>query len=361
MRRLVIGSVIAALVGLAPIAIPSEAVASCGSGGRVTVTPDPAFEAMFDAYGDDNSRTDDWTGADGVYSIPVGDDTVVWNFSDTFLGTVNADGSRPNTAPLINNDLVIQKGDRLVRTVHGGTAADPTSLVTPSDASWYWMGDGVVEGPYLRIFLPKYTRTGPGAWDWKWSGTDIASFSLRTGRTATITRAPAAGVAYGAAVLVDGGYTYVYGVEDLATENYLHVARVSNGNLLGMWEYATATGWSLWPRDSARLLTDVDTGFGVAHVGAGYQLFTLDTTTPFSGEIVIYTSCSPVGPWTNETPVYSTPENDASTFTYGVRVHPEFPSDAGLLLSYNVNSWTWAGSHEDVGNYRPRFLRVALT
>src|SRR5215471_18711338 len=57
----------------------------------VTVTPDTAFQAMFESYGNDNTLLDDWTGADSTLSVLLPDGRVVWNFSDTFLGFVNSD------------------------------------------------------------------------------------------------------------------------------------------------------------------------------------------------------------------------------------------------------------------------------
>src|SRR5205823_628817 len=214
----------------------ARAATSCPIPSSVSVTSDAAFQAMFDTYGNDNGRTDDWTGADGVYSIPLGEGSVMWDFSDTFLGSVNADGTRPNDAPIINNDLVMQRGGALVTTVHGGTSTAPASLFTPSDASWYWMGDGTVENGTLRVFLPKYTRTGPGAWDWMWSGTDIGSVAANG--TTTLRPAPAeGGVTWGAAILEGPSWTYVYGVEDLQLVKYLHLARAPAGGLLGPWQF----------------------------------------------------------------------------------------------------------------------------
>jgi hypothetical protein len=165
-------------------------------------------------------------------------------------------------------------------------------------------------------------------------------------------------VTYGAAILEHDGYTYVYGVEDLSTRNYLHIARVPAGGLLGPWEFFTGSGWASDPASSARLLDGVDNGFGVLRIGSAYVLMTLDASDPFSGKIVAYWACSPAGPWGNRTLVYTTPENNSTTFTYSVNLHPEFTSRAGLLLSYDVNSWTWSGAHQNVQNYRPRFLRL---
>jgi hypothetical protein len=327
----------------------------------VSVTPDATYRQMFETYGDDNTKLDDWTGADGAYSAPLPDGRVAWTFSDTFLGYVNADGSRPPGQPLINNDLVIQEGAGLTQTLHGGTAQNPTALVTPTDGStWYWMGAAVVEGDRLRVFLPKFLRTGPGAWDWEWTGTDIGSWALPGLTSAGISAAPSEnGVGYGAGVLSDPGFTYVYGVEDLPTRNHLHVARVPDGGLLGSWEFYTGSGWSSDPLDSARTLEGIGTSLGVVRVGRLYVLFSFDGA-PFSPKIMLYTSCTPYGPWGHRTTVYTTPETAGDTFTYNVKVHPHATNAAGILLSYDVNSFRFQDLLDDASLYRPRYIRVRL-
>ncbi|PYJ78590.1 MAG: DUF4185 domain-containing protein, partial [Verrucomicrobia bacterium] len=86
---------------------------------------------MFESYGNDNTLLDDWTGADGALSVVLPDGRVVWDFSDTFLGFVNRDESRPPGQPFINNSMIVQDSGALVQTLHGGTAQSPTSLIIP--------------------------------------------------------------------------------------------------------------------------------------------------------------------------------------------------------------------------------------
>src|SRR4051812_46173050 len=148
-------------------ATPSTAQALTGpwSAPGVTAVPEvcagvraPAFRGaatdtrlndLFARYGDDNSRVDDWTGADSTYSTTLPGGRVAFIFSDTFLGQVNPDGSRPKiieeggTTPFINNSFVVKSGDRLT-TVHGGTVDDPKALMPPRDHEhWYWAGDAI--------------------------------------------------------------------------------------------------------------------------------------------------------------------------------------------------------------------------
>lgn len=348
------------------LAFPASAAHAdpgCGVPGlAVRAVPDQRFNRAWADYGNDNSLSDDWTGADSSYSVALPDGRVVWLFSDTYLGKVGPEGGRPLSSPLINNSFVIERGRRLARTLHGGTAERPTALAVPTDASWYWTGDATVEGDSLRQFLPKFTRTGPGAWDWYWSGTDIGTYSLPGLELVRTTPAPSSnGVMYGSAVLEEDDFTYIYGSEDLQLVKYLHVARAPAGDLLGPWEFFDGSGWSSNPAASVRLMAGVDNGIGVVQAGQGYVLFTFDTKVIFGNEIVAYASCSPAGPWTNRTHVYSTPEQGPDLFSYGATVHPEFTRAGSLLLSYNVNTFEPLGNYRDVTVYRPRFLRVSLS
>jgi hypothetical protein len=56
------------------------------AGSEVQGKTDPEWDALFE-------RESGWIGADGNYSIPLGGDTTLWLFSDTFVGKVK-DGKR---------------------------------------------------------------------------------------------------------------------------------------------------------------------------------------------------------------------------------------------------------------------------
>ena len=351
------------LVSLAWLAAGSNALAEAPVA-AVTVTPDSAFQAMFESYGNDNTLLDDWTGADGALSVLLPDGRVVWDFSDTFLGFVNRDNSRPPGQPFINNSMIVQDSGALVQTLHGGTAQSPTSLIIPIDQNaWYWVGDMTVEGDRLRVFVMEFMRTGPGPFDFQWVSNAIASFILPDLTLEDVV--PTHGennVMYGAALLEEGGYTYIYGTEDVSgTEKYLHIARATAGNLFGAWEFYTGTGWSSDPTASARLLRGVGNGFGVTKVGNRFLLFTMDSLVPFSAELVMYSSTNPEGPFANRMHVYWTPESRNGLFTYDAHVHPEFTDAQGrLLVSYDVNTFHPHDLLEDVDSYRPRFIRVKI-
>ncbi len=363
-----------ALLGFTAVPLPAAATpaatpaAACTPAVVAGATTDARLTGLFTAYGNDNSRLDDWTGADGTYSLRLPDGKELWIFSDTFLGQVNQDGSRPpvveegGTTVFLNNSFAVERGGRL-STIHDGTAAKPTAVMPPRDENhWYWAGDATLAGGIVEATYQEYERFGTGAWDWRWHRNVVARFAPgRLERPISVHDLPSGhGVAWASATLKDGGFTYVYGVEDLGSPKYMHLARVRGQSLLGTWEFLTADGtWSRNETDSARIMSGVANEYSVTKVGSSYVLITHDTSEPLSPNIVAYTSCSPSGPFTGRQHVYTTPETGGNIFTYNAHAHPDVAGD-GLVVSYNVNSFVNTDHYRDVTIYRPRFLDVTF-
>lgn len=338
---------------------------SCGLGNGATPlsgVPDRRFWDLFELYGPG------WTGADSTYSVELPDGRTAWLFSDTFLGDVNPDRSRPDEGVyLVNNSIVLQDGDDLT-TLHGGTQDEPESLFVPTDGStWYWLYDGVVDGEMLFIFLIKFIRFGDGLWDWEWNGTDIAALSLPDLTLQSVTPLQVDnGIQYGAYVLPDREYVYVYGIEDLGHPKLGHVARAPKGDLIAQqeWEFFTGDGWSTDAALSAPMLPDsIANEYSVTPMRGGYVLITMDTSPPHDDwhEIVAYFGCNPEGPWTDRTVLYSTPEAaDPELWAYNAHAHPQFTRGPSVLVSYNVNTSDFESLWDDADRYRARYIRVDL-
>jgi hypothetical protein len=331
---------------------------------------DAKLTSLFTNYGNDNSRLDDWTGADGTYSVDLPNGRELWIFSDTFLGQVNADGSRPpvvgegGTTVFLNNSFAVERNGKL-STIHDGTVANPTAVMPPRDQNhWYWAGDATVVGGIVEVTYQEYERYGTGPWDWRWYRNVVAKFAQGSlNQPLSVTQLPSSGgVSWASAVLKDGGYTYVYGVEDLGSPKYMHVARVAGQSLLGQWEYLKADGtWSLTEADSARVMDGVANEYSITKVGTAYVLITQDTSEILSPHIVAYSSCSPSGPFTGKQAVYTTPETGGNIFTYNAHAHPGVLGDGkGLVVSYNVNSFVNTDHYHDASIYRPRFIDVTF-
>lgn len=326
------------------------------------VVPAVALNDLWNGYGDQGGH---WTGGDRTVSVPLPDGRTAWLFSDTFLGKVNPDHSRPADSPLARNTLVVQQPDgALGETLHGGTADDPASLVRlPGSAEHYWVGDGVVEGDVLRVLYNRYETTGPGGLDFRGTGTSLATFRLPALTPAELLVIPVSNrVAWGSDLLEDGGYTYLYGSEQGAGEgHHLRLARVPTGGLRGAWQFWTGVGWSRHEEDSARMLAGVGTAFSVTRVGAEYVLITVDTSAGFNPVLVAYTASSPTGPFGDPRVLYRAPEAETEgkrLIVYDATAHPQLSAPGKIIVSYNVNSLDHADNIENARIYRPRFLEV---
>jgi hypothetical protein len=324
---------------------------------------EPHLTAAFTHYGNTGGG---WTGGDSTYSVPLPGGRLLWLFSDTFLGTVNPDGSRPADGPIVNNTFVEQRRERF-RTIHGGTAQEPTAVLPPpAPDAWYWLADGELGKPGLQVVFQRYDRFGPGQWDWGFSGNVLGRFDPGDYELRDVTPLPSATkVAWGSWIDRVGPHTYVYGVRDLGAVKHMQIARVRGDDLRRPWEFFTGDGWSADERDAADVMPNVANEYSVTRYRGVYMLITQDTSFPFNTEVVAYFSCSPTGPFVARTKLFDTPETGASgtcgdpdVFTYNAHEHPELRRGNRLLVTYNVNSFDFADDLRDVTIYRPRFVEV---
>jgi len=332
--------------------------------------PEPELTEAFTSYGDTGGE---WTGGDSTYSIPMRGGQIAWVFSDTFLGEVADDGSRPLDSPFLNNSFVVQgrRGD--LRTV---TGPEQTSLIGPptdEPAGWYWVGDGLqTRRGDVQLVALRFWYGGGGAFDFGWESNHLATFDGRTLELESLTPLPSAsGVQWGSWIAEPlhghGGYTYIYGVDDQGAVKSMHIARVRGTDLTGAWEYWTGTGWSGSETDTAAVMSGVANEYSVTPYRDGYLLITQDTNELFSRNILAYTSCSPTGPFQPAGLVYEMPEVGATgsygnpnVWAYNAHEHPELRTRDTILVTYNVNSFDSDELYEDASIYRPRFIEIEV-
>ena len=306
-------------------------------------------------YGDTGGA---WTGADGTYSVELPDGRTAWLFSDTFLGTVNPDHSRPRSSPFVHNSIVVQDGGSFSTIVSPG----PDAAIVPREgAGFYWLGDAIVENDELLVFCLRFVAA-PVPFGFQQIGVDIARFSLPSMTLTTIERAPHAWqpaptpVSYGSAIMRDGAYDYIYGSEDLHIEKYLHVARVPAGHLLdGTWEYYGSDGWTTNAVLSSRLASGISNEMSVAQVGGEYVSIAM-----VGAEVRLAEAPAPEGPWSVARGVFTAPEASQGLIVYNAKAHEQLSAPGSLLVSYNVNALNVNDLYDNVNNYRPRFVDVTL-
>ncbi|MEV5608649.1 DUF4185 domain-containing protein [Streptomyces sp. NPDC052225] len=387
------GLLLALVCGLVVfVALPDrEGDSRCAARTVTSASPDTALTTTFARYGDDPTRTDDWTGGDGTHSVRLPDGRTLWLFSDTYTGAVhpppNPEGQphawRDPSAPFVRNSAVLMdRSGRIERTVAAPLFPD-TGV-----GEWRWPVAARVEArapgsdeQVVRVLL--WTRaagSGPYIYGVP-TATEVATLALPSLRVEGITqvldqrqvRDPAKRVLFGTTLVDGGGWTYVFGGDDgQAPVHRAFVARVPRGRLgdVKAWEYWDGARWQAGAR-AAPVLGDgrrrgVGSAFGVVRDGGTYVLFTMAAGTAGLTKVVSYWACSPAGPWHGPAKAFTAALPDGTVAAYNPQAHPAMSGDGRFVLSYDVN-WldatpATAQAHlsRNVSLYRPRFVTVRL-
>ncbi len=308
-----------------------------------------------------------WIAGDATFSIALPEQKTLWLFGDSFIGTVKPDSSLASGAKMIRNCAVLQDGDSM-RAIFGGTFQNPVSFVasTNDNADWFWPEQGLIENDTLKIFFSEFVlASGPAGFNFKYKAAVIARFTypeIKYIDKITLPYYDINNVCYGNTVLVENGYTYIFGRQEIDTVSHLsypHIARVPAGNIMAPWEFYNGTSWTKVPTETKRInVVASSQQYGVIKLNNKYVMINQEIW--FSGKIYSYTSNHIEGPWNNKVLLYNTPLLFANTFTYNAFPHPQFNSNDGLLISYNSNG-NFADIFKNVEVYRPRFIRVPFT
>ena len=338
--------------------------------------PDSTFDNFFTQNGPG------WTGADGTYSTLLPDGRFLWGWSDSYIGTVDpATRLRQSYLFGAHNSLTIQNTSNNTLTTVGYPPNTGSYFVPQNSALEYWMGDGMVIQPSPGVYKVKVMllEFEPGI---RFAGNAVATLSWPSLSIDSIVPLSLAdlSIQWGTKVMHDGAYYYLYGIKDPGTANKLpYLARISSINDLtnpSKWQFWNATH-NRWvnTQSNATPLAGVPAITGEytvnkmqANTGVFYLMTGMDPQNPpypLWKNVTTYYSCTPQGPWTKRTVVYSTPEAGAAgckvgtLLTYDPRAHVEFTNSSGVLVSYDVN----ANNSTDLvcaNDYKPRFIRVAI-
>ncbi|MBI9067078.1 MAG: DUF5005 domain-containing protein [Salinivirgaceae bacterium] len=329
----------------------------------VEVKEDSYFSDLFKRTGGG------FTGGDGTYSVELPDGKTLWIFGDTFLGTIEPDGSRKKTNPMyIRNSFVVQDGNELTTLYQKIEGCDHSMIIPPKvidseftiteEMQWYWPGDAFIENNELKVFVSEFHQSDTGMWSFEWKGTALVSFSLPEIKQTSIVHFNFNNekeIHFGHAVFEDEDYTYIYGLG----QGKPYVARVKAGNIEADWEFQTTQGWSPISSESIPMIEmDGSEQFTVMKRKGKYIYIT--QLGDFSTKICSFTSDKPYTGWSNKKELYSTPlpETKHNLITYNAVAHPQFIENNSLLISYNTNSFLLSDHFKNADIYRPRFIRV---
>lgn len=291
----------------------------------------------------------DWVAGDGAYPVPLPDLRVAWLFGDSQVR--RGDG----TDAIVHNTIVVQPGRGRLRTLAGGTTAQPADLIPPvQPGTWLWPSSGFVEHGRLMVFAEEFTRPASGGEGFQ--ATDrryLVPFQLPNLSMGTPWAVYGGPVAWGHAVLVSGAWVYVYGnLERDGWTNLTYLARFRLGDSGGYWQFWNGrrftpellTAAPLQGSGSGALVAKLASVIPIpsssrapAGAGGGFAALTID---PFANTIDLRVAPRPQGPWSAKRTLYAVPE------PHPYLPHARTDTSGTIRLAYSV------------ANGRPRYLTI---
>ncbi len=345
------------------------------------------------------TRTEGWTGADGIFSIPLsgyeGPDRAsqgktLFLFSDTFIGQVDATGARKN-ARMINNSLAILDGAQpdsgkirfLWNKDSAGLAQSvfiPNTPNTRGKVNWYWLEDGFCHHQNVFVFalVESFDSAGPPGFKFKTTGIGLIKIPLGVNGEPDLSKqtqmdvplfykAGPKTIHFGNGMMPNtteagapapDGYVYVYGGMPLCVAR-IPVDSIEDSTLWRFWDGTTwnkeiSTSASLGEGGSEMSVTPLSQG----SLKGKYLLVSMG----LEPNVFVRVGDSPVGPFTTRTNIYLAPQwsQTDSIYTYNAKAHPSLSGNGEWLISYNVNTTSWNRNLKQADIYHPRFLYLRI-
>ena len=340
----------------------------------VDARPDDAMNAKF-------TTTDGWIGGDGINSVPLPDDSILWIFGDTLVGRIR-DGKREDIA-MVNNSFARQRGwgpdakvDLLLNRDANGIAK--SYIVPEHKPGYYWLWDGIVLDGRLYVFTTRLTSPGTiTAFDWKLMDQSllvienplddpahwrVQQIDLPIGVFAHDYEA-----LWGFEVIQADDHVYIYGTtrQKNGDPRSLIVARVPPRELtdLTRWRFRTQSEWVSDPRLSAPLTTGVGTEGSITWL-PDRERFIYIYSPPLDPNIQMQTAATPIGPWSEPVTIYTCPEVkwDPRIFCYAGKARLIPGTTDELLITYATNSFDMLPHiTADARVYQPQFVRARVS
>ena len=377
------------------------AILSCGGGGTQATSPSqsttpPATTGMF-PYGQG------WLGADGAYSVSLGNGKSLWFFDDTFVGATSAT-SRAQATGFIHNSVGVStcSGQNCTfeyfwKGMNTGTPG-PVFAVPGSTTDWFWAMDGFIYNGTLYLALMQMHAQGSGAFGFAYSGAQLASVSNYTAPPSQWTvhyqQLNTGGEAVpGVSIVAEqgpggnpdpanpDGANYAYFFTGVGNPPYLALLRIPLSELSSLarpgnsdWEYLNSSGaWEKWkdtdtalPADNAHVIDPGATEMTVRYHDSTKQWLAV-YPVGLDRQAHSSVSSSLTGGWGASEALYSYPEMQASNkdytpnvFCYAVKEHVEFESAGQLAFTYVCNSTVESEITKNMDLYHPVMVTQSL-
>ena len=338
--------------------------------------PMPEMDALF-------RPTDGWIGADGAHSVDLTNQRTLWLYSDTWVGKVR-NGKRTD-ATMVNNTLAIQEGRgpkaHVEFIIRRDAQGKPTAFIAPADGNGFnWLQAGAMVDNKVILLLSQIEKTkAGGAFGFKQVGQWLGivtnpldaplTWKIEQHKLANVLFASKRTLTWGAALLVDGDYFYVYGTdEDARTfggpDRHVILARVPLHEAADVkaWRYFGKDGWKTDFHEAARIANEMASEGSVTYIPALKHYVLVYTQIGFSDKIRARTAPNPWGPWSEPVTVFQCPDVswDKRIFCYAAKAHGEQTTANELIVTYADNSFDFWHVAADARLYWPRFVRVPI-
>ncbi len=307
-----------------------------------------------------------WLGGDMAYSteLPNGQESFV--FSDTLIGTAQSSGLSSLTGIPRNSELdgVLPN----LNTDISGTYGSPSVLIPDPDGDHWWTGSTYVENGNQLVYVNEFATVPGSAFDQFTGRSGIAVLSVSGTASpsfSSITLLPTdPDTEWGQAVVQNGSYIYVYGLDRDPTAGTFYgmkVAHVPLGESLQTsdWTYWSGTQWVSGEANAVAINSGAQLDGVVAQAGGtGYVAVAIPGGVFQDSEVTLSYACSPTGPWSTPEAVYTIPQitQYPDEIAYSPTFHPELTGQGGLVVSYCINSTVAGAVLQDVHEYQPQFL-----
>lgn len=315
-----------------------------------------------------------WLGSDAAYSIPLGDERVLWLFGDSWIAPQGKYERRD--ARMVSNTIGIQTGldpSRAKIYFFWGENADgqPKHFFSPPDGARLWPSHGIRLGDRLLLFFMRVfaTETGlgfevkewkallvlnpdasPAKWRYRWLNPPpvLAQIIIGTG-----------------GVLIEQGYVYAFSAQEPVARHQIFLARwkVADARAGELSALEWWTGESKWQPDRklagepTPLFENAQTEFSVHRDSRTNKCLQIQSYGFGAATIGLRTAPSWTGPWRGTETLYVPPEySRKGIMIYAAKAHPELVG-ADLILTYATNA-PFEEQVRDMSVYFPRFVRL---
>lgn len=330
------------------------------------------------------TRTDGWTGGDVAHTIPLSDTITLWLFGDAWIGPVVE--NRHHNAEMISDVVAIQHGKdahpNKLKFYYKQKDGKPAPVFTPPDSRGvFWLtGGGIKSAKGLYLIASQVIKKESDTSVFGFETTNKFILSIDnpldepTHWRVDIHKMPffyrsseGTEIDFGIPQFIKDGYIYIYGVENNKPERnrFMLLARVQEDQILNfnVWEFYSDGNWQKDFMKASRLCNQFGAEYSVSYQSSLNKYVTIYTELGMSDKIMLRTSDTPEGHWSEQEVIYRAPEVnwDKEYFCYAARGHAELSGVNDLLVSYVCNSTDFWKMVADARIYRPKFIRIKFT